>query len=93
LIGFTAIINPKNPGKKVFRGFRKITASVEYKITGWSLHPTKRRITFTDKKGIGEVKLLGKWEIHIYSVKSLKRVRIVKRADGFYGVHLSFARL
>jgi len=57
---------------------------VEYKTSGWSLHPTKRRITFTDKKGIGEVKLLGKWDIHTYSVKSIKRVRIVKRADGFY---------
>jgi putative transposase len=57
---------------------------VEYKTSGWSLHPTKRRITFTDKKGIGEVKLLGKWQIHTYSVKSIKRVRILKRADGFY---------
>jgi len=57
---------------------------VEYKTSGWSLHPTKRRITFTDKKGIGEVKLLGKWDIHTYSVKSIKRVRILKRADGFY---------
>lgn len=57
---------------------------MEYKISGWELHPTKRRITFTDKKGIGEVKLLGKWDIHTYSVISIKRVRIVKRADGFY---------
>jgi putative transposase len=74
----------QKPGKKKdFRGFRKSTASVEYKTSGWSLHPTKRRINFTDKKGIGEVKLLGKWDIHTYSVKSLKRVRIIKRADGF----------
>ncbi|MCC5664521.1 transposase [Nostoc sp. CHAB 5784] len=50
----------------------------------WSLHQTKRRITFTDKKGIGELKLLGKWDIHTYPLKSIKRVRIVKRADGFY---------
>lgn len=57
---------------------------MEYKISGWELHPTKRRITFTDQKGIDEVKLLGKWDIHTYSVKSIKRVRIVKRADGFY---------
>jgi len=48
------------------------------------LHPTKRRITFTDKKGIGEVKLLGKWDIHTYSVKSIKRVRLVRKADGYY---------
>jgi putative transposase len=57
---FTVIVNPKNPEKKAFRGSRKITASVEYKTLGWSLHPTKRRITFTDKKGINEVKFLGR---------------------------------
>ena len=74
----------QKPGKKGFPRFQKDNRSVEYKTSGWSLHPTKRRITFTDKKGIGEVKLLGKWEIHTYSVKSIKRVRILKRADGFY---------
>jgi putative transposase len=45
----------------------------------WSLHPTKRRITITDKKGIGELKLLGKWDIHTYPVKAIKRVRLVRR--------------
>lgn len=48
------------------------------------MHRSIRRITFTDKKGIGEVKLLGKWDIHSYSVKSIKRVRLVRRADGYY---------
>jgi putative transposase len=71
-------------GKKGYPRFQKDNRSVEYKTSGWSLHPTKRRITFTDKKGIGELKLLGKWDIHTYPVKSIKRVRIVKRADGFY---------
>ncbi len=27
---------------------------------------------------------MGKWDIHTYPVKLIKRVRIVKRADGFY---------
>ncbi|MEC4818718.1 MAG: RNA-guided endonuclease TnpB family protein [Scytonema sp. PMC 1069.18] len=72
------------PGKKGFPQFQKDNRSVEYKTSGWSLHPTKRRITFTDKKGIGEVKLLGKWDIHTYPAKSIKRVRLVRRADGFY---------
>ncbi|BAZ24637.1 transposase, IS605 OrfB family protein [Kalymmatonema gypsitolerans NIES-4073] len=48
------------------------------------MHSTKQRITFTDKKGIGEVKLLGKWDIHTYPVKSIKRVRLVRKADGYY---------
>ncbi|NEU79588.1 RNA-guided endonuclease TnpB family protein [Nostoc sp. UIC 10630] len=74
----------KIPGKKGYPRFQKDNRSVEYKTSGWSLHPTKRRITFTDKKGIGEVKLLGKWDINTYPVKSIKRVRLVKKADGYY---------
>jgi len=74
----------KKPGKKGFPRFQTDNRSVEYKTSGWSLHPTKRRITITDKKGIGELKLLGKWDIHTYPVKSIKRVRLVRRADGYY---------
>ena len=74
----------KKPGKKGFPKFQKNNRSVEYKTSGWSLHPTRRRITITDKKGIGELKLLGKWDIHTYPVKSIKRVRLVRRADGYY---------
>jgi putative transposase len=74
----------KKPGKKGFPRFQRNNRSVEYKTSGWSLHPTKRRITITDKKGIGELKLLGKWDIHAYPVKSIKRVRLVNRADGYY---------
>lgn len=68
------------PGKKGYPRFKKHSRSVEYKVSGWKLHPTKRRITFTDKKGIGELKLLGKWDIHQYPVELIKRVRIVRRA-------------
>lgn len=74
----------KKSGKKGFPRFQKDNRSVEYKTSGWSLHPTRRRITITDKKGIGELKLLGKWDIHQYPAKSIKRVRLVGRADGYY---------
>jgi putative transposase len=88
--GWTAIsrfydnCKSKKPGKKGFPRFQKDNRSVEYKTSGWTLHPTKRRIKFSDKKGIGELKLLGKWDIHTYPVKSIKRVRLVRRADGYY---------
>jgi putative transposase len=74
----------KKSGKKGFPKFQKDNRSVEYKTSGWKLHPTKRRITITDRKGIGELKLLGKWDIQTYKVKSIKRVRLVRRADGYY---------
>jgi len=88
--GWTAIsrfydnCKSKKPGKKGFPRFQKDNRSVEYKTSGWALHPDKRRIKFTDKKGIGELKLLGKWDIHTYPVKTIKRVRLVRRADGYY---------
>ena len=74
----------KVSGKKGFPRFQKDCRSVEYKTSGWSLHPTKRRITITDKKGIGELKLLGKWDIHTYNIKDIKRIRLIRRADGYY---------
>ncbi len=72
------------PGKKGFPKFQKNNRSVEYKTSGWKKHKTKRRITITDQKCVGELKLLGKWDIHTYPVKSIKRVRLVRRADGYY---------
>lgn len=81
---FFANCKAKKPGKKGYPRFKKHSRSVEYKQQSWKLHPTKRRITFTDKKGIGELKLLGKWDIHTYPTELIKRVRIVRRADGYY---------
>ncbi|BAY61417.1 transposase, IS605 OrfB family protein [Calothrix brevissima NIES-22] len=74
----------KVAGKKGYPRFQKDNRSVEYKTSGWSLNQVKRRITFTDKKGVGEVKILGKWDIQTYSVKQIKRVRLLKKADGYY---------
>ena len=78
--------NCKNnkPGNIGYPRFKKDSRSVEYKVSGWKLHPSKRRITFSDKKGIGELKLLGKWDIHTYPIELIKRVRIVRKADGYY---------
>lgn len=74
----------RTPGKKGYPKFQRDNRSVEYKTSGWQLHSTLRRITFTDKKGIGKLKLIGKWDIHTYPVKAIKRVRLVRRADGYY---------
>ena len=68
---FFANCKSNKPGKKGYPRFKKHTRSVEYKQSGWKLHPTKRRINFLDKKGIGELKLLGKWDIHTIDVKLL----------------------
>jgi len=74
----------KVPGKKGFPRFQKHSRSVEYKQSGWKLSPDKKSITFSDKKGIGKLKLKGTWDLWRFDKKLIKRVRIVKRADGYY---------
>ncbi|NEP52803.1 MAG: transposase [Moorea sp. SIO3C2] len=78
--------NCKNrvPGKKGYPRFKKHSRSVEYKQSGWKLSPDKKSIKFTDKKGIGQVKLKGTWDLWRFDSKLIKRVRIIQRADGFY---------
>lgn len=70
-------------GKKGFPKFKKHSRSVEYKTSGGKLLDPKH-IEFTDKKGIGKLKLVGTWDLAFYSLDQIKGVRLVKRADGYY---------
>ncbi|MEG4323948.1 transposase [Microcoleus sp. herbarium5] len=72
------------PGKKGYPKFKKNCRSVEYKTSGWKLSPDRRSINFIDKKGIGKLKLKGTWDLHFYQLDQIKRVRLVRRADGYY---------
>jgi putative transposase len=72
------------PGKKGYPQFKKNCRSVEYKTSGWKLSETRKQITFTDKKGIGKLKLKGTWDLNFYQLEQIKRVRLVRRADGYY---------
>ena len=75
----------KVAGKKGYPKFQKNCRSVEYKTCGWKLDPnTKKHITFTDGNKIGRVKLIGSRDIYFYSPEQIKRVRLVRRADGYY---------
>ena len=72
------------PGKKGYPKFKKNCRSVEYKTSGWTLYPDRRSINFIDKKGIGRLKLKGTWDLNFYQLDQIKRVRLVRRADGYY---------
>ncbi|GCE50606.1 RNA-guided endonuclease InsQ/TnpB family protein [Thermosporothrix hazakensis] len=76
----------KKPGKKGYPTFQRNNRSVEYKTSGWKLDPDGRHIIFTDGCRIGRLKLVGnkKQSIETFPVKEIKRVRIVRRADGYY---------
>ncbi|MBE9012802.1 transposase [Pseudanabaenaceae cyanobacterium LEGE 13415] len=72
------------PGKKGFPKFQKDCRSVEYKTSGWKLAENRKSITFTDKKNIGRLKLKGTRDLNFYQPNQIKRVRLIRRADGVY---------
>ena len=72
------------PGKKGYPQFQKDCRSVKYKSTGWKLALDRKSINFSDKKGIGKLKIKGTRDLHFYQISQIKRVRLVKRADGVY---------
>ncbi|MEA5568194.1 transposase [Anabaena sp. UHCC 0399] len=74
------------PGKKGYPRFKKeqTHGCVEYKTSGWKLSVDRRYITFSDGFEAGTFKLWGTRDLHFYQLKQLKRVRVVRRADGYY---------
>jgi putative transposase len=74
------------PGKKGFPRFKKheTHGSVEYKTCGWKLSEDRRSINFSDGFKAGSFKLWGTRDLHFYQLKQIKRVRVVRRADGYY---------
>src|SRR5919199_1633412 len=74
----------KVKGKKGFPKFKKNCRSVEYKTSGWKLSPNRKAITFRDGNNIGTLKLKGTYDLNYYDIKQIKRVRLLRRADGYY---------
>ncbi|MDJ0742097.1 MAG: transposase [Xenococcaceae cyanobacterium MO_167.B27] len=80
----------KIPGKKGFPKFRKyqVRDSVEYKTSGWKLSSDRRYLNFTDGFKAGTFKLWGSRNLHFYKLDQIKRVRVVRRHDGYYAQFL-----
>ncbi len=86
------------PGKKGYPRFQHDCRSIEYKETaGWSLTPDGKHITFSDGLGIGTLRLVGTRMKNCdkqknkplrspaaYALQTIKRVRIIRRADGYF---------
>ena len=81
---FYARCKAKVPGKKGYPRFQHDNRSVEYKVTGWKLDPDGRHLTLTDGCDIGRVRLVGTRRIATFPLDRIKRVRLVRRADGYY---------
>jgi putative transposase len=74
----------KVSGKKGFPKFKKNSRSVEYSQSGWKLSEDRKYLTITDETRIGKLKLVGSRDIQFAAKTDIKRVRLVKRADGYY---------
>lgn len=74
------------PGKKGYPQFQHDNRSVEYKTTGWKFDADGKHIRFTDGCGIGCLRLVGnkKQRVATFPLQQVKRVRLLKRADGYY---------
>ncbi len=74
----------KKPGKKGFPKFKKNGRSVEYKTTGWKLSEDRKHLTFTDGFKAGTFLMMGADDLHFYQRSQIKRIRVVRKADGYY---------
>src|ERR1035438_6719997 len=74
----------QKPGKKGYPTFQHDTRSVEYKTTGWKLEPNGKHIVFTDGCAIGRLRMIGSRDLATRPIPQIRRVRIIKRADGYY---------
>jgi len=72
------------PGKKGYPKYKKFNRSLEYKNTGWALSADRKQITFTDGFKAGTFGLWASRDLVWYSKKQIKRVRVIRRADGYY---------
>jgi putative transposase len=77
--------NCQNPviQKKGYPKFKK-SRSVEYKTTGYKLSEDRQSITFTDGFKAGSFRMIGAFNLNYYQPEQIKRVRVVRRADGYY---------
>lgn len=57
---------------------------MEYKTSGWKLSEDRQSIRFTDQFEAGTFRMRGAFDLNYYETSLIKRVRVVRRADGYY---------
>jgi putative transposase len=77
--------NCRNPSiqKKGYPKFKK-GRSVEYKTSGWQLSQDRTAINFRDGFQAGWFKIRGGFDLNFYQLNQIKRVRVIRRADGYF---------
>ena len=74
--------------KRGYPKFKKFTRSVEQKTTGYKLSPDRKKIEFKDGFQAGVFELWTSRDLVWYSKQQISRVRVIRRADGYYAQFL-----
>lgn len=74
----------KKLGKKGYPRFRKNVRSVEYKTSGWAMTEDRKHLILRDGFGAGTFKLYGAADLSYYQLEQVKRIRVIRKADGYY---------
>jgi putative transposase len=72
-------------GKKGFPQSKKhhVRASVDYKVSGWNQSEDRCYLEFTDCRKAGVFLMWGTRNLHFYQLNQIKRVRVIRRHDGY----------
>src|SRR5262245_20927576 len=81
---FCTTCREQRPGKKGSPRLQRDCRSVEYQQTGWQLDGGGKRLTLSDGGGIGRGGLIGSRALATFPREQIKRVRPLRRADGYY---------
>lgn len=84
LVDFTTTVKRKSKVKRGIQSSRKILVRLSISLVVGNFQLYWKYLTITDKQGIGTLKLKGTYDLHFYNIKQIKRVRLVRRADGYY---------
>ncbi|KKM14851.1 hypothetical protein LCGC14_1701900, partial [marine sediment metagenome] len=69
--------------KSRYPKFQHDNRSVEFKKSGWKLSDDYKKLTITSCN-VGTLKMKGTRNLQSFSTDKIKRVRLLRRADGYY---------
>ena len=78
------IAKPRNQEKRDIRSSRNTLVPLSTKRQAGRLSTDKRCLTFKDGFAAGTFRLIGSRDLHFYAPNEIKRIRVVRRADGYY---------
>jgi putative transposase len=84
LLGSTTIAGSLFSERKATQSSRKTVVVLSTKLAGGNFLKIDAQSTSLIRRGLASSFLKGKWDLHFYPLEQIKRVRLVRRGDGYY---------